>query len=81
MQERIIGALGTLPSDKVYKRRQEFEADLKLAFNAARLSVSGPVKKAILAALSEMLEEKLSAFRNFRCRRSIQKSTCFIGKC
>ena len=53
LQERIIGALGTLPSDKIYERRDEFEAGLKLAFDAAALSASVPVKKAILAALGE----------------------------
>ncbi|MBE7457169.1 MAG: SAM-dependent DNA methyltransferase [Planctomycetia bacterium] len=53
LQEAIIGTLGTLDAATLYRSRDEFEADLLAAFEAAEIKLAGPVKKAVLAALSE----------------------------
>jgi len=53
LQQAIIAALGTLDASKVYNNREAFLDDLDDAFKAADVKVPAPVKKAILAALSE----------------------------
>lgn len=53
LQEAIIGTLGTLDVKRVYNNRPDFEADLLAACEAAELKLAAPLKKAILAALSE----------------------------
>jgi type I restriction enzyme M protein len=53
LQQAIIAALGTLDASSVYKNREAFLMDLDRAFKAADVKVPAPVKKAILAALSE----------------------------
>ncbi len=49
----IIDALGRLPQDKVWKNRDAFEAELDKALRAAKVRLAAPVRKAVLAALSE----------------------------
>ena len=53
LQQAIIAALGTLDAQKGYKNREAFLDDLDDAFKAADVKVPAPIKKAILAALSE----------------------------
>lgn len=53
LQESIILALGRLNAKKLYKSRDTFEADLDKALKASEVRVATPVRKAILAALSE----------------------------
>jgi len=52
-QQRIIDVLYTLYSTPIYQFRPEFERVLDKALKAADLKVGAPLKKAILAALSE----------------------------
>jgi type I restriction enzyme M protein len=52
-QEAIVATLKTLDPDRVYKNRTDFESDLLAAFEAADLKLPAPLKKVILAALSE----------------------------
>ncbi len=53
-QSRIISVLQTMPSDKVWKNRDEFVDDLKTAFKTHSVVVPpASVLKAILSALSE----------------------------
>ena len=51
-QEAIRGLLRTLP-DTLYKDRDDFERALNTAAGKAGLKLAAPIKKAILAALSE----------------------------
>ncbi len=53
LQDAIIKALGTLSAEKVYLNREVFVGDLAEALDTADIKVSAPVKKAILAALSQ----------------------------
>ena len=53
LQDAIVTALATLDAEKVYKNRDTFEADLAEAFKDADVKVPAPIKKAILATLSE----------------------------
>ncbi len=53
LQDAIIRTLGSLDPAKLYKDRAEFEADLLAAFNTTGIKLAAPVKKAVLAALSE----------------------------
>lgn len=53
LQKIIIRTLGTLDAAKLYKHRDGFETDLLAAFEAAEIRLAAPVKKAVLAALSE----------------------------
>jgi len=53
LQEAIVATLKTLDPDKLYKARDAFEADLLAAFEAEGVRLPAPLKKAILAALSE----------------------------
>lgn len=53
LQDTIIKTLGTLDAGKLYKVRNEFEADLFAKFDRADVKLAAPMKKAILAALSE----------------------------
>jgi len=53
LQETIIRTLGRLDAAKLFTGRDEFEADLFAAFERADTKLSAPVKKAILASLSE----------------------------
>ncbi len=53
LQETVIRTLGTLDADRVYNNRPDFEADLLAAFEAEGVRIPAPLKKAILAALSE----------------------------
>ncbi len=52
-QEAIFSVLKTLPAGRLYKNRELFITDLEAAFDRATLKLSAPVKKAIVAALSE----------------------------
>ncbi len=56
LQDAIAEALGTLDSDKAYMNREAFLNDLADVLLAARLKVPAPIKKAILATLSERNE-------------------------
>lgn len=53
LQDGIVNALGTLDADKVNMSRDAFLDDLAEAFEAADVKVPAPIKKAILATLSE----------------------------
>ena len=53
LQAAIVEALATLDAEKIYKNRDAFLDDLARAFTTANVKVAGPVKKAILATLSE----------------------------
>ena len=53
LQNAIVKALGTLGAQKVYKNREAFLDDLVEAFKTADVKVPAPIKKAILATLSE----------------------------
>lgn len=53
MQRAIINALQTLAADTLYLNRDKFELVLEKALKKADLKLGAPVKKAILAALSE----------------------------
>lgn len=53
MQVTVLRALATLDAAKLYKNRTEFETDLLAAFETAGIKLAAPLKKAILAALSE----------------------------
>ena len=52
-QERIISALESIKSGKIYKSRDEFEKAIDIAFKEKGIILKAPVKKAILAGLSE----------------------------
>ncbi len=52
-QRQLLETLALLDPDKVYKNRDEFEAELKSAFESARMKVRAPLRKAVLSALSE----------------------------
>ena len=52
-QEAILAALATLDSTILYKDRGAFVADLEAAFEQGELKLAAPIRKAILAALSE----------------------------
>ncbi len=53
LQEAIIQALGRLNPDKSYKNRDDFVDDLSTVMKQADIKLAAPIKKAILAALSE----------------------------
>jgi type I restriction enzyme M protein len=53
LQETIVRTLGTLDATKLYTRRDPFQADLLAAFEDAGVKLAAPVKKTVLAALSE----------------------------
>ena len=53
MQEAIIRELNVMDALKVYKNRDDFEADLLAACNKQRIKLAAPVKKAIINAMSE----------------------------
>jgi type I restriction enzyme M protein len=53
LQEAVLGVLEALDGSKLYKARPAFEKALKAGAKAAGVSISAPVQKAILAALSE----------------------------
>ena len=55
-QDAIRALLGTLP-DRLFLDRALFEAELDRAIQAADLKLTAPVRKAVLAALSERNEE------------------------
>ncbi len=52
MQDSILTMLNTLPGE-LFKDRAEFEAALERAVKASEVKLAAPVRKAILAALSE----------------------------
>jgi len=52
-QQAVIKALQTLDPNRVYKNRERFIEDLDKALGDAGLRLKAPLKKAILAALSE----------------------------
>ncbi len=52
-QRQLLEIVASLDPDRVYKNRDEFEAELKSAFESARMKVRAPLRKAILSALSE----------------------------
>jgi len=49
----ILGAVESLDGDRVYRNRGTFERDLDRAFEARRAAVPVPLRRMILAALSE----------------------------
>jgi len=53
MQKAIFTALNKLESTTIYKNRDGFEAVLDNVLKEAKLKIAAPLKKAILAALSE----------------------------
>jgi type I restriction enzyme M protein len=53
LQDAIVAALGTFDAERVYKNRDAFVDDLSDAFKSADVKVPAPIKKAILATLSE----------------------------
>jgi len=53
LQEAIVAALGSLDATKVYPSRDIFEQELDGLLKRRDVRVPGPVKKAILSALSE----------------------------
>jgi type I restriction enzyme M protein len=52
-QEAILSVLRTMDAGKLYKNRDDFLGDLEAAFDQAGVRLAAPIKKAILAALSE----------------------------
>jgi type I restriction enzyme M protein len=52
-QQRIMAVLQRLDGDKLYRSRPAFEAVLDAAMKADGIKIGAPLKKAILAALSE----------------------------
>jgi type I restriction enzyme M protein len=52
-QAALVAALQTLPGAKLYKKRDAFEKDLTKALKTGDVKATAPLKKAILAALSE----------------------------
>ena len=52
-QEAIITVLAKLNPTKLYKDRDAFVKDLEAAFERADMKLAAPIRKAILAALSE----------------------------
>lgn len=52
-QEEILAAVRSLDPDQLYKSRESFVADLETAFGGAALTLKAPIRKAILASLSE----------------------------
>jgi type I restriction enzyme M protein len=53
LQAELLAALRTLPADKVWMDREKFGAALDKLLAGKSLSISAPVRKAILAAFSE----------------------------
>jgi type I restriction enzyme M protein len=53
LQDAIVRALGTFNAEKIYKNREAFLDNLADAFKAADVKVPAPIKKAILATLSQ----------------------------
>jgi type I restriction enzyme M protein len=53
VQAELLAALRTLPADRVWRDRKKFTAALDKVLREKSLSVSSPVRKAILAAFSE----------------------------
>ncbi len=53
LQDAIIKALATLDASKVYKNREAFLDDLTDVLKTADVKASAPIKKAIIAVLSE----------------------------
>ncbi len=52
-QGAILGALGGLDPQRLYRERDEFRRDLDVALKGAGVKVGAPVMKAIISALSE----------------------------
>ncbi len=52
-QGAILGALGGLDPQRLYRERDEFRRDLDAALKGAGVKVGAPVMKAIISALSE----------------------------
>jgi type I restriction enzyme M protein len=52
-QEKILETLGGMDQAKLYKNRDSFVEDLHAAFAEAGVKLSAPIRKAVLAALSE----------------------------
>ncbi len=53
LQDDIKTMLRSMDAEKVYKNRDTFEAELKMASHTHGVTLSAPLKKAILSALSE----------------------------
>lgn len=53
LQTQIVVALAKMGRNRLYKSRDVFEADLDKALKGADLKLAAPVKKAIVAAMSE----------------------------
>jgi type I restriction enzyme M protein len=52
-QQAILKALASMDSATLYKNRDEFETTLDASLEKAEIKLPGPVRKAVLAALSE----------------------------
>ncbi len=57
MQERVLGVLGVLDGNKLYRSRPDFLADLKAGLKKAGVKLPAAVLKTMLSALSERDEE------------------------
>lgn len=53
LQEAILTALQTLDAERLYKDREQFVAKLEAALRTADVKLAAPLRKAVLAALSE----------------------------
>lgn len=53
LQQQIFGALYSLKDNTLYKNRETFTKVIKKAFKDHDITISGPIMKAIFAALSE----------------------------
>jgi len=56
-QEDILGVLGTMDGERLYRNRDVFVTDLKSAARQAGVKIPAPVQKVVLKALSERDEE------------------------
>ena len=63
-QEAVLATLGKLKPTELYKDRELFVADLETAFAQAEMKLAAPIRKAILAALSERDETAEICVRN-----------------
>ena len=56
-QEEIIAALRTMDSNPLYKNRDKFVTVLEVAFDKVDVTLTAPIRKAILSALGEQDEK------------------------
>ena len=56
-QEAVLGVLGALDADRLYRNREAFVADLKAAARRGGVKIPAPLLKVVLKALSERDED------------------------